>query len=226
MTTTELARHIEHSVLAPQATEGDVEEAVRVAVRWNVRALVVKPTHVSLAARLLADTGVKVVAVVGFPHGGETTETKVAEIRQAIEAGADEVDVVINIGALRQGRVRLVLRELREVVEAAGGHLVKVIIENAYLTNAQKQLASRLADRAGAAYVKTSTGFAPTGATKADVALMRRSVSWLVGIKAAGGIRSYADALALLEAGADLLGTSSTEAILRDAAREAAREAA
>jgi deoxyribose-phosphate aldolase len=226
MTTTELARHIEHSVLAPQATEGDVEEAVRVAVRWNVRALVVKPTHVSLAARLLADTGVKVVAVVGFPHGGETTETKVAEIRQAIEAGADEVDVVINIGALRQGRVRLVLRELREVVEAAGGHLVKVIIENAYLTNAQKQLASRLADRAGAAYVKTSTGFAPTGATKADVALMRRSVSWLVGIKAAGGIRSYTDALALLEAGADLLGTSSTEAILRDAAREAAREAA
>ncbi len=226
MTTTELARHIEHSVLAPQATEGDVEEGARVAVRWNVRALVVKPTHVSLAARLLADTGVKVVAVVGFPHGGETTETKVTEIRQAIEAGADEVDVVINIGALRQGRVRLVLRELREVVEAAGGHLVKVIIENAYLTNAQKRLASRLADRAGAAYVKTSTGFAPTGATKADVALMRRSVSWLVGIKAAGGIRSYADALALLEAGADLLGTSSTEAILRDAAREAAREAA
>jgi deoxyribose-phosphate aldolase len=226
MTTTELGRHIEHSVLAPQATEGDVEEAARVAVRWNVRALVVKPTHVALAARLLADTGVKVVAVVGFPHGGETTETKVAEIRQAIEAGADEVDVVINIGALRQGRVRLVLRELREVVDAAGGHLVKVIIENAYLTNAQKQLASRLADRAGAAYVKTSTGFAPTGATKADVALMRRSVSWLVGIKAAGGIRSYADALALLEAGADLLGTSSTEAILRDAAREAAREAA
>jgi deoxyribose-phosphate aldolase len=226
MTTTELARHIEHSVLAPQATEGDVEEAVRVAVRWNVRALVVKPTHVALAARLLADTGVKVVAVVGFPHGGQTTETKVAEIRQAIDAGADEVDVVINIGALRQGRVRLVLRELREVVEAASGHLVKVIIENAYLTNAQKQLASRLADRAGASYVKTSTGFSPTGATKADVALMRRSVSWLVGIKAAGGIRSYADALALLEAGADLLGTSSTEAILRDAAREAAREAA
>ncbi|OLC32439.1 MAG: deoxyribose-phosphate aldolase [Armatimonadetes bacterium 13_1_40CM_64_14] len=226
MTTTELARHIEHSVLAPQATGWDVEEAARVAIRWHVRALVVKPTHVSLAARLLADTGVKVVAVVGFPHGGQTTETKVAEIRQAVHAGAEEVDVVINIGALRQGQVRLVLRELRAVVDAAGGHLVKVIVENAYLTNAQKQLAYRLADRAGAAYVKTSTGFAPTGATKADVALMRRSVSWLVGIKAAGGIRSYADALALLEAGADLLGTSSTEAILRDAAREAAREAA
>jgi deoxyribose-phosphate aldolase len=226
MTTTEVARHIEHSVLAPQATERDVEEAARVAVRWSVRALVVKPTHVPLAARLLVDSGVKVVAVVGFPHGGQTTETKVAELRQAIEAGAEEVDVVINIGALRQGKVRLVLRELRAVVDAAGRHLVKVIIENAYLTDAQKQLASRLADRAGAAYVKTSTGFAPTGATAADVALMRRSVSWLVGIKAAGGIQSYADALALLEAGADLLGTSSTEAILRDAAREAAREAA
>ncbi len=226
MTTTELARHIEHSVLAPQATERDVEEGARVAARWHVRSLVVEPAHVSLAARLLADTGVKVVAVVGFPHGGQTTETKVAETRQAVDAGAAEVDVVINIGALRQGQVRLVLRELRAVVDAAGGHLVKVIIETAYLTDAQKQLASRLADRAGAAYVKTSTGFAPTGATAADVGLMRRSVSWLVGIKAAGGIRSYADALALLEAGADLLGTSSTEAILRDAGIEAAREAA
>lgn len=226
MTTAELARHIEHSVLTPQATERDVEEAARVAVRWNVRALVVKPTHVSLAARLLADTGVKVVAVVGFPHGGQTTETKVAETRQAVEAGAEEVDAVINIGALRQGQVRLVLRELRAVVDAAGGHLVKVIVENAYLTDAQKRLACRLADRAGAAYVKTSTGFGPTGATAPDVALMRRSVSWMVGIKAAGRIRSYADALTLLEAGADLLGTSSTEAILRDAARDAAHEAA
>ena len=226
MTATELARHIEHSVLAPQATDRDVEEGARVAIRWHVRALVVKPAHVPLAARLLADTGVKVVAVVGFPHGGHRTETKVAETRQAVDAGAEEVDVVINIGALRQGQVRLVLRELRAVVDAAGGHLVKVIIENAYLTDAQKQLASRLADRAGAAYVKTSTGFALTGAKKADVALMRRSVSWLVGIKAAGGIRSYADALALLEVGADLLGTSSTEAILRDAVRETVREAA
>ncbi len=226
MTTAELARHIEHTVLAPQATEGDVEQAARVALHWNVRALVVKPTHVSLAARLLADTGVKVVAVVGFPHGGQTTETKVAETRQALDAGADEVDMVINIGALRQGKVRLVLRELRAVVDAAGRNLVKVIVETAYLTDAEKQLACRLADRAGAAYVKTSTGFGPTGARAADVALMRRSVSWLVGIKAAGGIRSYADALALLDAGADLLGTSSTEAILRDAAGEAAREAA
>src|SRR3989442_15953161 len=123
MTTTELARPIEHSVLAPQATGWDVEEAARVAIRWHVRALVVKPTHVSLAARLLADTGVKVVAVVGFPHGGQTTETKVAEIRQAVHAGAEEVDVVINIGALRQGQVRLVLRELRAVGDAAGGPL-------------------------------------------------------------------------------------------------------
>ncbi len=226
MTTAELARHIEHTVLAPQATEGDVEQAARVALHWNVRALVVKPTHVSLAARLLADTGVKVVAVVGFPHGGQTTETKVAETRQVLDAGADEVDMVINISALRQGKVRLVLRELRAVVDAAGRNLVKVIVETAYLTDAQKQLACRLADRAGAAYVKTSTGFGPTGARAADVALMRRSVSWLVGIKAAGGIRSYADALALLDAGADLLGTSSTEAILRDAAGEAARAAA
>jgi deoxyribose-phosphate aldolase len=226
MTADELAWHIEHSVLAPQATERDVEDAAGVAVRWNVRALVVKPSHVPVAVRALADTVVKVVAVVGFPHGGQTTETKVAETRQAVGAGAQEVDMVINIGALRQRQTALVFDEIRAVIEAAGGHLVKVILETAYLTEAQKRLACRLADHAGAAYVKTSTGFAPKGATAADVALMRRHVSWMVGIKAAGGIRSYADALALLEAGADLLGTSSTEAILRDAAREAARGAA
>src|SRR2546425_2529225 len=121
MTTTELARHIEHSVLAPQATGWDVEEAARVAIRWHVRALVVKPTHVSLAARLLADTGVKVVAVVGFPHGGQTTGTKVAEIRPAVHAGAEEVDVVINIGALRQGAGRGGVREVRGVGGDAGG---------------------------------------------------------------------------------------------------------
>ncbi len=222
MTAAELARHIEHAVLAPQATERDVEEAAHVALRWNVRALVVKPCCVAVAARALANTGVKVVTVVGFPHGGQTTETKVAETRQAVAAGAQEVDMVINVGALRQRQTAPVFYEIRAVVDAAGGRPVKVILENAYLTDAQKRVACRLAARAGAAYVKTSTGFAPLGATAADVALMRRIVSRAVGVKAAGGVRSYADAVALLAAGADLLGTSATEAILRDAAREAA----
>ncbi len=222
MRATELARHIEHAVLGPQMTERDVEEAARIALRWGVRALVVKPCHVPLAARLLADSGVKVVTVIGFPHGGQTTETKVYETRQAVERGAQEVDMVINIGALRQGQMTAVFYEIRAVVEAAAGRPVKVILENTYLTDVQKRLACRLTDHAGAAYVKTSTGFAPHGATATDVALMRRTVRRSVGVKAAGGIRTYTDAIALLQVGADLLGTSATNAILSEAASEAA----
>jgi deoxyribose-phosphate aldolase len=203
-------------------TERDVEEAARIALRWGVRALVVKPCHVPLAARLLADSGVKVVTVIGFPHGGQTTETKVYETRQAVERGAQEVDMVINIGALRQGQMTAVFYEIRAVVEAAAGRPVKVILENTYLTDVQKRLACRLTDHAGAAYVKTSTGFAPHGATATDVALMRRTVRRSVGVKAAGGIRTYTDAIALLQVGADLLGTSATNAILSEAASEAA----
>lgn len=222
MKATELAGHIEHAVLAPQATQDDVTEGARVALRWGVRALVVKPCHLPVAARLLANSGVKVVTVIGFPHGGQTTDTKAQEARQAVAAGAQEVDMVINIGVLRQRQTVEVLHEIRAVVEAAAGRPVKVILENAYLTDAEKRLACRLAARAGAAYVKTSTGFAPRGATAADVALMRRIAGRAVGVKAAGGIRTYADALALLQAGADLLGTSATDAILREAATEAA----
>lgn len=222
MRATELASHIEHAVLAPQATQEDVTEAARVALRWRVRALVVKPCHVSGATRLLTNSGVKVVTVIGFPHGGQTTETKVQETRQAVAAGAQEVDMVVNIGALRRRQTAAVFYEIRAVVEAAGGRPVKVILENAYLTDPQKRLACRLAVRAGAAYVKTSTGFAPRGATSADVALMRRTVPRSVRVKAAGGIRTYADAVVLLQAGADLLGTSATDAILSEAASEAA----
>jgi deoxyribose-phosphate aldolase len=222
MNAAELARHLEHSVLAPQSTEDDVAEGARVALRWQVRSLVVKPAFVAVAARALAGSGVRTVAVVGFPHGGETTETKVTEAREAIAAGADEIDMVINIGALRRRDTGVVLNEIRRVVEAAGRHPVKVIIETAYLTQAEKRLACRLAARAGAAYVKTSTGFGPKGATAADVALMRRIVPRSVGVKASGGIRTYIDALALIRAGADLLGTSQTDAILREAASVAA----
>jgi deoxyribose-phosphate aldolase len=222
MNAAELARHIEHSVLAPQATEDDVADGVRVALRWRVRSLVVKPAYVASAARALTGSGVRTVAVIAFPHGGETTETKVAETREAIAAGADEIDMVINIGALRRRDTGVAFNEIRRVVEAAGNRPVKVIIETAFLTQAEKRLACRLAARAGAAYVKTSTGFGPKGATAADVALIRRIVPRSVGVKAAGGIRTYIDALALLRAGADLLGTSNTEAILTEAASVAA----
>ncbi|MBI3998709.1 MAG: deoxyribose-phosphate aldolase [Armatimonadetes bacterium] len=222
MTTIDLAGRIEHAVLSPQATEKDLQDAVRVAVRWGVRALVVKPCHLAAAARMLASSDVKLVTVIGFPHGGQTTETKVFETREAVARGAQEIDLVLNIGALRQRDLAAVFYEIRAVVEAAAGRPVKVILENAYLDDWPKRLAGRLAARAGASYVKTGTGFAPTGATVADVALMRRSVGGRLGVKAAGGIRSYADAVALVEAGADLIGTSHTEAILTEAARRAA----
>ncbi|HEU5319531.1 MAG TPA: deoxyribose-phosphate aldolase, partial [Methylomirabilota bacterium] len=205
-----------------QATDQDLHEGVRAALRWNVRSLVVKPCHVGAAARQLAHSGVKTVAVIGFPHGGQTAAIKVAETRQAVAAGAEEIDMVVNIGALRARQTGAVFSEIRGVVEAAEGRPVKVIIETAYLTDAEKRLACRLIARAGAAYVKTSTGFAPKGATAADVALMRRILPRSVRIKAAGGIRTYIDALALLRAGADLLGTSHIEAILGDAASIAA----
>ncbi len=222
MQTVSLARRIEHAVLSPDATEGDLAQGVQVAVRWGVRALVVKPCHVPAAARLLAGAGVKLVTMVGFPHGSQTTETKVQETRQAVAHGAAEVDMVQNVGALRQGDLAAVFYDIRSVVEAAEGRPVKVILETCYLEDWQKRLACRLAAHAGAAYVKTSTGFGSKGATVADVALMRRTVGTRLGVKAAGGIRSYLDVLALIQAGADLLGTSHTEAILSQAAREAA----
>lgn len=218
----ELAKHIEHAALAPQATEGEVEGAARTAMRWRVRALVVKPCHVPLAAKLLEGSGVKVVAVIGFPHGAHTTETKVYEMKQAVASGVQEVDMVLNIGALRAHDTAAVFSEIRAVVEAAAGRPVKVILETGYLNDAEKRLACRVASRAGASFVKTSTGFGPKGATADDVRLMRRTARRPIGVKAAGGIRSYADAMALLQAGADLLGTSSTDAILSEAERLAA----
>lgn len=222
MNARELATHIEHAVLAPQATEQDVEEAARTAMRWGVRALVVKPCHLPLAARLLEGSGVKVVTVIGFPHGAHTTETKVYETKQAVASGAQEIDMVLNIGALRAKDTAAVFCEIRAVVEAAAGRPVKVILETVYLNDTEKRLACRLASRAGASFVKTSTGFGPKGATSDDVRLMRSTVSRSVGLKASGGVHSYADAMALLQAGADLLGTSSTDAILSEAERLAA----
>lgn len=217
-----LAKRIEHAVLAPQATEADVAEGARIALRWGLRALVVKPCHLKAASRLLTGTDVLLVTVVGFPHGGQTTEIKVAEGRQAVAEGAQEIDMVLNIAHLKQHRGVDVFHEIRSVVCAAGDRRVKVILETAYLTDGEKRLACRLAARAGAAYVKTSTGFAPQGATVNDVALMRRVVGRRVGVKAAGGIRTLALARSLIHVGADLIGTSSTEAILSEASREAA----
>src|SRR3989337_1176024 len=223
MQTASVARRIEHAVLSPDATAADLAQGVQVAVRWGVRALVVKPCHVPVAARLLAGDGVKLVTVVGFPHGSQTTETKVQETRQAVARGVAEVDMVLNIGALRQEDLAAGFYPIRAGGQAADGRPVKVILETCYLEDRQKRLACRLAAHAGAAYVKTSTGFGGNGAPVADVALMRGTAATRLGVKGAGGIRSYPDVLALIQVGADLLGTSHTEAILSQAAREAAQ---
>lgn len=217
-----LASRIEHAVLRPEATDDDLLAGVRTVERWGVRALVVKPSHVKAAARLLGRSRVMLVAVVGFPHGSQTTETKVLETRQAIRAGAAEIDVVLNIGALRQRLTADVLNEVRAVVAAADGHPVKVILETGYLTDDEKALACHLASKSGAAYVKTGTGFGPKGATVDDVALMRRAAEPRVRIKAAGGIHTYAAAQALIRAGADTIGTSRTDDLLQEAFRKAA----
>ncbi len=216
-----LAGRIEHSVLAPEAGRADVESGCAVARSGGVRSLVVKPVHVALARDLLAGSGIRIVAVIGFPHGNSTSEVKALEVSGAIRDGADEVDVVANIGALCEGRWDDVRDDLRAVVAASGGRPVKVILETALLTHDAKVQACRLASAAGAAYVKTSTGFSRAGATTADVALLRRTVGSGMGVKASGGIRTLADATAMIGAGADLIGTSQTAAILEEAARTA-----
>ena len=221
LTAEALARRIEHSILAPEAGEVEVVSACNMARAIGVRSIVVKPTYVSLARRLLFGTSVRVVSVVGFPHGGSLPEIKAAEAAAAVRDGADEIDMVINVGALREGGTDLVRDELRRVVSAAGGRTVKVILETALLTDGLKIQACRLAQECGAVYVKTSTGFSKGGATTADVALMRRTVGQSMGIKASGGIRSWHDAAAMIDAGADLLGTSQTEAILTEVRRAA-----
>jgi deoxyribose-phosphate aldolase len=174
---------------------------------------------VTLAAAELSGSGVLVGTVVGFPHGSTTTATKAAETAELVAEGADEIDMVLHIGRLRGGDTRYVEDDIAAVVAAARGRTVKVILENAYLDDAQKALGCRLAEAAGAHFVKTSTGFADGGATLADIALMRASVSEHVQVKAAGGVRSLDTLLTLAEAGASRFGATRTAEILDDAAR-------
>jgi deoxyribose-phosphate aldolase len=171
---------------------------------------------VRLAARLLSGSDVAVGTVIGFPHGSSTTATKVFEAHDALERGAVELDIVINIGWLRSGCDEAVGQDIHAVVEAAGGHLVKVILENAYLTDDEKVRGSRLAEAAGAQFVKTSTGFAPSGATLDDLRLMRRSVSPQIQVKAAGGVRTLDALLEVMNVGVTRVGATATEHILED----------
>ncbi len=211
----QLAKTIDHSLLKPEMTEAEVIAGCELARAYHVASVCVKPCHVALAARLLAGSDVAVGTVIGFPHGSSTTAVKAAEARQAIADGAVELDMVINIGELRSGHADYVKEDIRAVVEVAKDKaLVKVILENAYLTNEEKALACRLAEAAGADFVKTSTGFAPSGATLEDLKLMRASVGARVQVKAAGGVRTLDAILAVIDTGTTRVGATATAAIL------------
>ncbi len=211
----QLAKTIDHSLLKPELTEAEVIAGCELARLYHVASVCVKPCHVALATRLLKGSDVAVGTVVGFPHGSSTTAVKAAEARQAIADGAVELDMVINIGELRSGHAGYVEEDIRAVVEAAKGKaLVKVILENAYLADEEKALACRLAEAAGADFVKTSTGFAPSGATLEDLRLMRASVSPKVQVKAAHGVRTLDALLDVIDAGATRCGATATAAML------------
>jgi deoxyribose-phosphate aldolase len=216
LTYEQIAKTIDHSLLRPELTEQEVASGCELAQRYHVASVCAKPCDVPLAARLLKGSDVKVGTVIGFPHGSSTTETKVFESRQALESGAEELDMVLNIGWLRSGADERVGSEIRAVVEAAAGRVVKVILENAYLTDEEKVRACHLVEEAGAQFVKTSTGFAATGATLDDLRLMRRSVSPRIQIKAAHGIRTLDALLDVLNVGVSRIGATATQIILED----------
>lgn len=217
MKKTDIAAVIDHTQLKAVATQEQIAQLCREAAEYHFASVCVNPCHVGYAAQLLRDTGVRVCTVIGFPLGANTPETKAFETRNAIENGAQECDMVINIGALKDGNMELVEQDIRAVIEAARGALVKVIIETCYLTDKEKILACQAAARAGADFVKTSTGFGTGGATPQDVALMRAAIPAKMQVKASGGVHNYGEALAVLEAGASRIGASAGITIVQDA---------
>jgi deoxyribose-phosphate aldolase len=214
---------IDHTLLKPDAARADIERLCREAREYRFATVCINPTWVKLAVRLLHGSGVGVCSVVGFPLGATTSDVKNYETRRAIFDGATEIDMVINVGALKSGDLRLVERDIEAVVGPCRecGVLSKVIIEAALLTDEEKVTASTLAKAAGADYVKTSTGFGPGGATAADVALMRRTVGSEMGIKAAGGVRDLDALKAMVEAGATRVGASAGVKIVQESRGEA-----
>jgi deoxyribose-phosphate aldolase len=229
LTYEQVAKTIDHSLLRPELDLDFVRDGVELARRYGVASATVRPADVAFAAELLDGSDVFVSTVVGFPHGSSTTATKVFEAERALHDGARELDMVLNVGRLRSGLADEVRDDIAAVVEvaAARGAIVKVIFENAYLDDAQKVLACRLSEEAGAAFVKTSTGFAPSGATIEDLKLMRRSVGPHVQVKAAGGVRTLDALLEVMAVGVTRVGATATETILEDfKARKAALEPA
>lgn len=215
-----LAALIDHTLLKPDATRADIERLCDEAARYRFFSVCVNPAHVAHAVSVLRGSPVTVCCVAGFPLGAHVSDVKAFEARRAVGDGAGEVDMVLNVGALKGGEAQLVFDDIAAVVAAcrAGGARCKVILETALLTDAEKVRACELSVRAGADFVKTSTGFGPAGATVEDVALMSRAVAAAgLGVKAAGGIRSYADVLRMVQAGATRVGSSSGVKIVEEA---------
>lgn len=215
MNRAELARLLDHSVLKPEATDADIRAGAAIVRQWRIGYYCVQPCWVRIAAAALAGADARVVTVAGFPHGCDHAEVKARAAAMAVGDGAGDVDMVMNFGALKSGHATVVAAEIEAVVRAVPGIPVKVILETAALTSAEKSLACRLTVDAGAAFVKTSTGFHPVGgATVADVRQLRMAVGPAFGVKASGGIRTLAEALAMIDAGANRIGVSASAAIL------------
>ena len=214
LTAKELARYIDHTLLKPEATPDQITKLCEEAKEYSFASVCVNPTNVALAAKLLKGSVVKVCTVIGFPLGANTSFVKAAETRDAVANGATEIDMVINVGALKAKNYDQVEKDIEAVVEAAGDNLVKVIIETCLLTDEEKVKACELSKKAGADFVKTSTGFNKSGATPEDIALMRKTVGEKMGVKASGGVRDTEAALAMIKNGATRIGASASIAIL------------
>jgi deoxyribose-phosphate aldolase len=224
LTERDIAKTIDHSLLRPELDDAFVEDGCRLAARYDVASVCVRPVDVRRAGELLRGSAVAVGTTVGFPHGNHHTEVKVLEARRALDDGATELDMVLKIGALKSGRDGDVLEDIQAVVEVghAGGALVKVIFENAYLTDAEKIRACRLTATAGGDFVKTSTGFAATGATHDDLRLMRANTPPHIQVKAAGGVRTLDALLEVMALGVTRIGATATETIIEDFRRRKA----
>ncbi|MCF3653562.1 MAG: deoxyribose-phosphate aldolase [Aigarchaeota archaeon] len=211
-----IAGVIEHTLLKPNATEDDIKRLCEEARKYGFATVCINPIYIPLAKDLLRGSNVKVCVAVGFPLGATFSEVKVFEAKKYVEEGADEIDMVMNISMFKSGRYDYVLREKREVKEAVGDKMLKVIIETCYLSDEEKVRAAKIVEEAGADFVKTSTGFGPAGAKVEDVKLLRGVLSPRVRIKASGGIRTAKQVIELVKAGADRIGTSSGVNIMKE----------
>ena len=219
-----IARLIDHTLLKPDVSPEQVEQLCAEAVEWGFASVCVNSCHVPLCRRRVEGTSVRVCTVIGFPLGAMLREAKAAETAAAVNLGADELDMVMNIGWLKAGADEMVVSDIHRVIDAAQKRPVKVIIETCLLTEEEKERATRLVVDAGAAFVKTSTGFSTGGATADDVMLLARVAAGRIGVKASGGIRDYATALKMIEAGATRIGTSSGVAIVNEERNQGLKE--